>query len=115
MSILKYEKVKICGCDMCKNENTNKNILQRILNCDCENCINSQEFPKSYLTCIEVHFLYFLSHDINYINIIIESLRKEYKRKLRLFILYTLFIGKILRLYKKIKDRPKKSSCFCII
>ena len=109
MNILKYEKINICGCDMCINKDSNKNILKRIIKCDCKSCQNSADIPVLYLTCIQIHFLYLLSHDIDVVNNTILTLKKEYIRKKRLLIYYSLFIGQILKIYNEVKYRPGNS------
>lgn len=113
MNILKYEKISICGCDMCINTNSKTNsetnILERILSCNCKSCKKSFEIPGLYLSCIQLHFLYLLSHDINTVNNTILSLKNDYIRKKNLFILYSRFVGKILKIYKEVKYRPGNS------
>ena len=107
MNILKYERINICGCDMCINPKEHY-ILDRIIECNCNMCKKSKEL-KIYLTCIQLHFLYLLSHDIDIVNNVINIIKKEYKRKKRLLVIYALFIGKILTMYKEIRYRPYRS------
>jgi hypothetical protein len=103
MNILKYKKINICCCDMCKNNDSEKNILQRILNCNCKNCKFSKDISFIYLTCIQLHFLYTISHDLDIVNNTIQIIHSEYKRKKKMFILYSKIIGKLLKIYNKIK------------
>jgi hypothetical protein len=55
MNILKYERIEICNCDMCKNPDKDKSILRRIIYCNCEYCEKSDIII--YLKCVQLHFL----------------------------------------------------------
>jgi len=107
MNILKYERIEICNCDMCKNPDTDKSILRRIIYCNCQYCEKSDIII--YLKCVQLHFLYFFSHNLDIVNNTIDIIKKEYKRKKRLIILYSRFIGKILKIYIEVKYRPFNS------
>jgi hypothetical protein len=93
---------------MCKYPCTSptKSILDRIFNCTCKLCNNARDMPYIRLTCIQIHFLYSLSHDLDLVNKKIKEINQTYRKNKRIFAIYTRAISFFLRLYLDIRYRP---------
>lgn len=72
-------------------------------------CEKHELTPYIRVTCVELHYLYLFSHDLTVVKNTINTLKTEYKRKKRLFILYAMFCGKLLWIYIKAKYAPGNS------
>jgi hypothetical protein len=95
-----------CDCYICMN--TNKSILERINHpCDCETCVRFNSYPFLYLTCVEIHFCQLYQYDIKKAREHIEQIKKDYKRKKRLVVLYIYCRHKFLELYTETTYRPE--------
>ena len=111
MNLLKFEKINICNCDMCTNydEIVIPSILQRIIRCNCSLCIRHNNIPYISLTCVELHLLYYYSHDLALVKDVIIEIKKNYLRKKRKIIISIWFIGFLSKLYRNVKYMPGNS------
>lgn len=94
-----------CNCNGCANANFLP-ILQRINNCNCEICKRKNLFPFMYISCVEIHFSYYLNFDSEKIKKEIANIKQKYKREKKLVIYYFYFRYKLLKLLTEIQYRP---------
>ena len=98
-----------CNCPYCEGANF-KPILQRINgDCNCFLCERKSKLPFIYYDCVELNFQYEIGFDRVDQKLIQENIKyikKEYKRKKRLFLWYLCTVTKLMRLYTHVQYKP---------